>query len=55
MLDPHITKYGNTFDKEPLFEYVNSQKKDPIEHKSLNTTEIFSNLNMKHAIEDYIK
>lgn len=22
MLDPYITKYGNTFDKDSLFEYV---------------------------------
>ncbi len=52
--DPVITIYGNTFTKEALVNYIQIHRKDPIEDQPIDFLDMMPNLNMKHAVDEFL-
>ena len=55
MLKPFITKFGNTYEESFIKDFVFKNKKDFLEDKVLGVNEIYPNLNMRHAVEDFVE
>lgn len=55
LLDPVITIYGNTYERENLIQYMNQCGKDPKSNKSLALPEVYPNLAMRDAVETFLK
>lgn len=55
MLDPMITRYGNTFDAEAILPFVRVHQKDFKENKPLTLGEVYPNLAMRDAMETFLK
>ena len=55
MTNPYITIYGNTFNYEDLKEYVSANPSDPITGQKLSQNDLIPNVNMKHAVEDFLE
>ena len=54
MMNPFITKYGNTYEEFFIKDFVMKNNKDFLEEKILKVDEIYPNLNMRHAVEDFV-
>ena len=55
MLNPVITKYGNTFSKNAVLNHINQYRKDPKSNQSLSNNEIYPNLAMRDAMENFLQ
>ena len=55
MLNPVITKHGNTYEKGPLLIYVQQYGVDPKNNKPLDPIEIYPNLAIKDAMEEFLR
>lgn len=55
MTNPYITIYGNTFNLDDLKEYVIANHCDPITGQKLTVNDLIPNVNMKHAVEDFLE
>jgi STIP1 family protein 1 len=55
MTNPYITIYGNTFDYDPLLKHVTSCNQDPLTGQKLLKSDLIPNVNMKHAVEDFLE
>lgn len=51
--DPVVTRYGTTYDSEPLSEWVSAYQSDPITNKPLSPNDIFPNHIILRAQETY--
>lgn len=54
MLNPMITKYGNTYDKSSILGYIQTHMRDPKENKPLTAGEVYPNLAMRDAMELFL-
>ncbi len=50
MKDPHITKYGNSYEKDAILEWLSKNKSDPFTRQPLQAHEIYPNLALKAEI-----
>lgn len=55
MLNPVITKHGNTYEKDPLLAFVHQNGIDPKNNKPLNRMEVYPNLAIKDAMEEFLR
>lgn len=55
LLDPAITKFGNTFQREHLEEFVKVHRRDPTAGHALAPAEIYPNLAMRDAVETFLQ
>ena len=55
IFDPVISKYGNTFDKTSLKNFVRQYKEEPIEKKPMSLAHIYPNFAMKDALEHFLE
>jgi hypothetical protein len=54
MNDPWGDKYGHTYEKEKIFEWVNLTGKSPMNKQPLTVKDLYPNLNLKRAIDVYL-
>jgi len=55
MKDPVCNEYGNSYCKKAYNEHLRQQKTDPISSKPIMTHILYSNINLKKAIESFIE
>jgi len=54
MRDPVITKYGHSFDREAIEEWITLHENCPLTRKSLTMDEIYPSITLKSAVEDLL-
>jgi hypothetical protein len=54
MIDPVITPYGISYDRESIEKWLINHDMDPIAHKKLNKNMLIPNYALKSLIEEYI-
>jgi hypothetical protein len=54
MIDPVITPYGISYDRESIEKWLTDKDFDPITHKKLNKNMLIPNYALKSLIEEYI-
>ena len=55
MMNPVLSKYGDSYEKSKISDYINRFKIDYVTKKPLRQEEIVPNLNLKYSIEDFLK
>jgi len=55
MEDPVVTRYGDTFDKKHLLNWLNKNELCPLSRRPININELIPNKNLKDCIERYRK
>ncbi|GAX82690.1 hypothetical protein CEUSTIGMA_g10116.t1 [Chlamydomonas eustigma] len=52
--DPAITKYGQSYEKSVLLEHLKQNKWDPITRGALTEAEVYPNLGLRQAVQNYL-
>ena len=55
MRDPVKTKYGHSFEKEAIEEWLKKDAKCPITRQPLGVEDIFADYTLKSAIDEYLQ
>ena len=55
MEDPVITKYGHTYERKEIENWIEKSGNDPLTKKPLTKNDIFPNFQLKNLIEEYKK
>ena len=55
MEDPVITKYGHSYERKEIENWIDKAGNDPLTKKPLTKNDIFPNYQLKNLIEEYKK
>ena len=50
MVDPVATRYGHSYEKDALVDYIEDHEKDPTENMPLTLSDMFPNRQLQEAI-----
>ena len=53
--DPVVTIYGHSYDRKAIERALAIKQVDPLTRKPLTPEQIFPNIGMRHAVEEYRK